>query len=334
MRDPLYSRRERPGPIALVGSGEFLPVMRETDRHLLAQVGGPAAARVVVIPTASGLEPGMPEKWAQMGVDHFRALGATVEPVMIVNRIDTREPVWLRALEAANFYYFSGGNPEYLIETFRDTPAWDIIRVRHLAGAVLAGCSAGAMMLGGATIRVREVARGAPLVWLPALGIVPRLATIPHFDRLARYVGEATFRQVLDTLPEGLTLLGVDEDTALVHLEPPDAEDSSGPRWQVMGQQTVTVFAGPRTVDDGPLIRDDKPKTMNDDGPRSADRDSRATDASPRSTVHGPPSTVHGLSSIVHRIYRPGHRVSLAEGFPVAPAEPTSPSSLEDQLAE
>ena len=279
--------------------------MRETDRHLLAQVGGPAAARVVVIPTASGLEPGMPEKWAQMGVDHFRTLGATVDRGMIVNRNDACEPTWLRALEAANFYYFSGGNPEYLIETFRDTPAWDIIRARHLAGAVLAGCSAGAMMMGGATIRVREVARGAPPVWLPALGIVPRLATIPHFDRLARYVGEATFRQILDTLPEGLTLLGVDEETALVRLEPPDAEDSPGPRWQVMGRQTVTVFAGPRTVDDGRWTIDQRPSSI-----------------------------VHRPSSIVRQTYRPGDRVSLAEGFPVAAADLASPSSLEDQLAE
>src|SRR5689334_5791296 len=102
------------GPVALVGSGEFLEVMNETDRFLLETLGGPDRALVAVIPTASGLEPGSPQRWADLGLNHFRRLGASVEAVMIVNRQDTADPAILELLGKANFFYFSGGNPNYL----------------------------------------------------------------------------------------------------------------------------------------------------------------------------------------------------------------------------
>jgi cyanophycinase len=239
------TNRVTPGALALVGSGEYLPQMDATDRFLLDTLGGPSAiridgesARVVVIPTASALELGMPEHWNNMGVEHFRALGAAVTPVMLLSRDDARDPQVLQDLHGADLYYFSGGNPEHVIETLRDTPAWAVIRDGYLAGAVLAGCSAGAMMLGGFTLSVRSVMRGQPPQWLPALGIAPGIVVMPHFDRVADFAGPEVFRAILESAPASATLIGVDEDTALIHI----AANGSGPRWRVMGRQTVSVF--------------------------------------------------------------------------------------------
>ena len=134
-------------------------------------------------------------------------------------------------------YYFSGGNPEHVIETLRDTPAWQIIHDRYASGAVLAGCSAGAMMLSGYTLSVRAVLRGQPPRWLPALGVAPGIAVMPHFDRVADFTTADLFRSILSSAPADVTLVGVDEDTALVHL-PADG------RWRVLGRQTVSVFDG------------------------------------------------------------------------------------------
>ena len=228
------SNRTQPGALALVGSGEYLPEMDETDRFLLDSLGGPAAARVVVLPTASALELGMPERWNAMGVAHFRALGAQVTPIMLLNRDDAHDERVLADLRGADLYYFSGGNPEHVIETLRDTPAWQIIRAGYAAGAVLGGCSAGAMMLGGYTLSVRAVMRGLPPRWLPALGIAPGIVLMPHFDRIA---GADMFRAILEAAPLSTTLVGVDEDTALVYIP-----DRAAPRWQVIGRQTVSVF--------------------------------------------------------------------------------------------
>ena len=231
------ARRSMPGALALVGSGEYLPQMDETDRFLLDTVGGPAAARVVVIPTASALELGMPERWNNMGVEHFRALGAQVSPVMLLTRDDAQDERVLADLRGADLYYFSGGNPEHVIEVLHDTPAWQIIRAGYLAGAVLAGCSAGAMMLGGYTLSVRAVMRGQPPRWLPGLGIAPGIVLMPHFDRVADFAGAEMFRAILAAAPPDTTLVGVDEDTALIHI--PNAAER---RWRVIGRQTVSVF--------------------------------------------------------------------------------------------
>ena len=230
-------QRSLPGALALIGSGEYLPQMREIDRLLLGTRGGPAGARAAVIPTASGLEPGMPERWNGMGVAHFQALGAAATAVPLIGRADAEDPRVVDMLRDADLFYFSGGNPEYVIETLRDTPAWEAIRGGFLAGAVLAGCSAGAMMLGGYTLSVRSVMRGQAPRWLPGLALVPGLVIMPHFDRVADFAGEEVFRAILAAAPRDATLVGVDEDTALVRL--PGAA-----HWRVLGRQTVSVFAG------------------------------------------------------------------------------------------
>jgi cyanophycinase len=223
------------GPIALVGSGEFLPVMDEIDTAIIERLGGAAGSRVAVIPTASGLEEAeSPTRWARMGVEHFRRLGARVEAVPILNRWDTADPAMLAVLEAADFYYFSGGNPVHLIDTMRDSPAWEIIARRHRRGAALAGCSAGAMAICGQTSRFRGLRDEDAPAWTPALGILPQLIVVPHFDRIASFIGQDAVDRLVRNVPKGSTLLGIEEDTALVRLD--------GDVWWVMGQRKVWTF--------------------------------------------------------------------------------------------
>ncbi len=237
------------GPIALVGSGEYLPQMENIDRMLLEHVGG-ASARVVVLATAAGLEPPVsPQRWSRMGVDHFARLGARAEPVGILVRDDAFDPQWLQMLEAADFVYFSGGSPQHAIQALENTPAWEVIRKRHTAGAVLAGCSAGAMAFGALTLQPRALWRRGQVDgdastapdWYPALGLLERLIVLPHFDRMASRMGRETLALLAASVPVGLTLIGVDEDTALVRVDdgPPSNGESA---WQVMGRQGVSVF--------------------------------------------------------------------------------------------
>jgi cyanophycinase len=237
------------GSIALVGSGEYLPQMEDVDRLLLEHVGG-ASARVVVLATAAGLEsPVSPQRWTRMGVEHFARLGARAEPVGILVRDDAFDSQWLPLLEAADFIYFSGGSPQHLIQTMDNSPAWDVIRARHAAGAALAGCSAGAMAFGVLTMQPRTLWRRGPgdgeaeraPNWYPALRLLGRAIVLPHFDRMATRMGRETLALLPAAVPTGLTLIGVDEDTALVRIH--DGPPSAGPcPWQVMGRQGVSVF--------------------------------------------------------------------------------------------
>lgn len=196
---------ERGGAVVLVGAGEYLPGMEPVDRRLLAGVDGPA--RVVVLPTASAPDgPGVPERWARMGVEHYTRLGVAVEPVMLLAREDAFRPELVEPIARASFVYLSGGKPRFLLETLEGTPAWEAIQKVHAAGGVVAGCSAGAMVLGGVMVDGRgwDATR-------PGLGLAPGILVIPHFDELSRRVSDLRER-----LPAGVTLAGVDGFTALV----------------------------------------------------------------------------------------------------------------------
>ena len=220
-----------PGPIALVGSGEFLPQMADVDRFLLT--GRPP--RAAFLATAAGLEgPETVSRWLALGTEHYRSLGVQPVPVPVIDGDDADDPDLIGLLDGAGLIYLSGGNPAYLARTLRGRRMWDAIAGAWRAGAALAGCSAGAMALSAEAPSVRG---GAPDE--AGLGVVGHLAVIPHFDRIARWDSTLVARRTARSTP-GITVVGIDEDTALV----------GGPtRWTVMGRLTVTVFRP-----DGPTV--------------------------------------------------------------------------------
>ena len=246
--------RPMPGAIALVGSGEYLDAMNTTDAYLIETLGGKKHAWVALLPTASGLEEGGPSYWNKLGLAHFEALGVKdVRATEIVNRDSAFDQKQLELLRDANFFYFSGGNPQHIIETLRGSPAWDIISSAYEQGAVLAGCSAGAMALSGHTISIRQAMAGEKLKWVDALGIVSQIVVFPHFDRMSNFIDQQLFQELLATLPKDHVVLGIDEDTALVRT----GFASEASQWQVMGRQTVKMYQydqSPRTLHIGETV--------------------------------------------------------------------------------
>ena len=220
------------GLIALVGAGEYLPVMNEVDRHLLASVNtNGRAPRVVCLPTAAGQEGDESVgRWLRMGVEHFQALGTEVTPARIIDRESADDPQWESALENADLIYFSGGNPMYLYETMQGSRAWTAAQKAWERGAVYAGCSAGAMILAQKVPNFRA----AGLTSMNAFQIVPATFVIPHFDRM-RGLWSAYLFGVRRQLKEGQFILGVDENTALVGKLDEGA-------WQVMGQGKAHII--------------------------------------------------------------------------------------------
>src|SRR5579859_4862201 len=135
-------RQGAEGALALVGSGEYTDAMLATDEALLDTVGGASGASVVLLPTASGLEPDGPTYWNNLGLSHFRKLGVNdIRPTLILDSASASDPKQVELLRDASFYYFSGGNPQHVIESLRGSPAWEVIAQAQRNGAVLAGCS-------------------------------------------------------------------------------------------------------------------------------------------------------------------------------------------------
>jgi cyanophycinase len=96
------------GYIALLGSGEYLPVMDEVDKFLLANCGANGRKpRVVCLPTAAGQEGDTSvQRWMKMGVDHFTRLNADVKAVPVTDNESANEQSHASAVEEADFVYF------------------------------------------------------------------------------------------------------------------------------------------------------------------------------------------------------------------------------------
>jgi cyanophycinase-like exopeptidase len=72
---------------------------------------------------------------------------------------------------------------------------------------------------------------------IEGLGAVPKLLVLPHFDRLQEWA-PGTAEVVTAQVPAGMTLVGIDEETAIVC----DGNDLS--RWVVHGRRSAWV-SGP-----------------------------------------------------------------------------------------
>jgi cyanophycinase len=226
------------GAVALLGSGEYTAAMDTTDLRLIETLGSRETVRVALLPTASSLEPGSPERWNRMGERHFARLGASATPIWLLERAHALDSTFVTELAQHRMIYFSGGSPDHIVEVLHETPVWHALRTAWYNGAVIAGCSAGAMMLGECTLSVRAIRNGQPPHWRPALGLLPHLAVMPHFDRMRGFMSDAIFEQALAAAPPALQIVGIDEDTALLWL--PGAQGTG--HWEVSGRQTVTVI--------------------------------------------------------------------------------------------
>lgn len=220
------------GLIALYGAGEYLPVVEPIDRFLLDSLHlDGRRPRVVCLPTAAGREGDVSiNRWSNMGSDHFQKLGADVSALRIIDRTSADDPQFESALEAADLIYFSGGDPNYLYQTLNGSRAWSAAQKAWARGAIYAGCSAGAMILGQKLPNFRMFGNGTP----SAFGVVSASYVLPHFDAMP-----AMFKPMVaalrKALKDGEYALGVDEDTALV--------GRLGGEWQVLGAGQVHVMS-------------------------------------------------------------------------------------------
>ncbi len=157
-----------PGPVALVGSGEYLPVMQEVEASLIA--GRPP--RYVQLPTAAGLEgPASVSRWVALGEQQAARIGVEAVPLMVLDREGAEDPANAARVAGAGLIYLSGGNPTHVAESLQGTRVWAAIADEWRAGAALAGCSAGAMALTSWVPNFRRPT-GKPGA---GLGVVPRL---------------------------------------------------------------------------------------------------------------------------------------------------------------
>jgi cyanophycinase len=201
------------GSIALVGSGEYLPVMQPVESELLRfAIDRGRPNRYVQLATAAGRE--SPERlkyWQDLGTKAALRIGAEVDFVPVYSREHADNQEFADRILQAGLIYLSGGDPQHLAKSLAGTLVGDAIVQSWREGASLAGCSAGAIALGTTVPHVLQLRPSTT----PGLDVATGIHVLPHFDK---YFGWAPDRvkSFVAHYGDGDVVLGIDENTALV----------------------------------------------------------------------------------------------------------------------
>ncbi|HEY0756556.1 MAG TPA: Type 1 glutamine amidotransferase-like domain-containing protein [Ktedonobacteraceae bacterium] len=214
------------GYLLLEGGAEFGGQMELADRRALELAGG-LNAPVRILPTAAAPDQNH-QRAGNNGVRWFRALGASdVAAVPVIDRASAADAALATELGRARLIYLLGGFTGYLGETLKDSLCWQAALEAYVNGALLAGSSAGAMVLCQYYFNPEkgQVVQG--------LNLLPNTCVLPHHNTFGRRWAER-----LSVLMPAVVLLGIDERTGML-------DDGNGSRkcsWRVYGQGNVTIY--------------------------------------------------------------------------------------------
>src|SRR5690242_74813 len=134
------------GYLLLEGGAEFGGQMAEPDLRAIALAGGNGAL-ISIIPTAAAPDNNY-RRAGENGVRWFQSLGATnVAWVPLIDRASGNDASIADTLSHARLIYMLGGFPGYLGDTLKGSACWQAVLQAYENGAVIAGSSAGAMVM-------------------------------------------------------------------------------------------------------------------------------------------------------------------------------------------
>ncbi len=236
-----------PGPLVIIGGAEDKVGRSVVLRRFVRLAGGRGRARIVVVPTASSVEPEM----VAVYTDLFTRLGAVeVKAVRPVNRTMADDPTMAAETASATGIFMTGGNQLKLSQWLTGTALGDAVNAAHQRGTVVGGTSAGASVmsthmisLGGEGVTPRH--RTSQLS--AGLGLLDGVIVDQHFDQRARF---GRLMSLVATSPN-LLGIGIDENTAAVVTEK---------RWmEVVGAGSVFVVDARHATSDAHEARGGAP---------------------------------------------------------------------------
>jgi cyanophycinase len=215
-----------PGYLLLEGGAEFGGQMAIPDQRALELAGG-LAAPVRIIPTAAAPDNNH-QRAGENGARWFRSLGASdISSLPVIDVTSANDATLAADIRRARLIYLPGGFPGYLGKTLQASLCWQAALEAYAEGAVLAGSSAGAMVL------CQYYFDPASEQIVEGLNIVPNTCVLPHHNTFGRRWAARLARLLPDAV-----LLGLDERTGMLD-DGPGARKTS---WRVYGQGHVTLY--------------------------------------------------------------------------------------------
>lgn len=210
------------GILLLAGGAEFGGQMSEPDLRAIELAGG-FDAPICIIPTAAA--PDRNHKRAgSNGIRWFQSLGAgNVFTADVIDSVSADDSALAASIRTSSLIYLPGGFPRHLAETLADSVCWRAVLDAYERGAVIAGSSAGAMVLCEYYYDPYEKKL------LRGLNLIPNACVLPHHNTF----GKSWVGQLTQALPDA-TLIGIDERTGMIN--------NGNHIWQVFGAGDVNLY--------------------------------------------------------------------------------------------
>jgi hypothetical protein len=166
-------------------------------------------------------------------------------------RMSPDNPDILAPLLRSNAIFLGPGSPTYAVRQLEDSLAWQMVMACHRHGAALVLASAATIAAGHLALPVYEIYKvGEDPFWHRGLDLFAAfglpLVFVPHWnnsdggaelDTSRCYMGLERFEPLRLALPAEVTIVGIDEHTAL-------AVDFAKQACRVVGRGTVTIQRG------------------------------------------------------------------------------------------
>jgi cyanophycinase len=210
------------GYLLLEGGAEFGGRMSEPDLRAIVLAGG-FDIPISIIPTAAAPDHNH-KRAGQNGLRWFQSLGArNVFSVDVIDSTSANDPSLAASIRTSRLIYLLGGFPRYLGETLANSLCWHAALEAFEEGVVIAGSSAGAMVL------CEHYYDPSEKKLLRGLNLIPNVCVLPHHNNF----GKAWVKQLKLLLPTAI-LIGIDEQTGMIN-------DMDGV-WQVHGAGDITLY--------------------------------------------------------------------------------------------
>lgn len=255
------------GPVVLFGSGETSPSGRKVLDRIFRDL--PTPPNVSLIETPAGFELNSAQVIGRVA-DFLQHRLQNYSPnihIIPARKRNTRyspdDPEIAAPILESDLIFMGPGSPTYAIRQLKDSLVWHYILARHRLGATIVMASAAVVALSRFALPVYEIYKvGEDPYWNNGLDLfglygLP-LVLIPHWnnhdggeelDSSRCFMGQSRFSQLVDMLPNDISIIGIDEKTALII-------DPKAGVCQVMGNGGVTIIhTGHKHHSRGPDLR-------------------------------------------------------------------------------